>query len=44
MKSEAGGAVRESLSEDVTFKVRTEGGRVASRWKIRGNVPAVSCH
>lgn len=35
---------RESLSEDVTFEVRTEGGRAASHGKIRGKASAASYH
>lgn len=35
---------RESLSEDVTSKVRTEGRKTGSHWKIRGKTPALSYH
>jgi hypothetical protein len=35
---------RKSFSEDVTFKMRTEGGRAASHCKIRGKTPTASYH
>ena len=39
---EQGSDGKESLWEDVTSKVRTEGRRAASHWEIRGDTPAVS--
>lgn len=35
---------RESLSDDATSKVRTEGRKAAHHWKIRGKTPALFYH